>query len=236
MKTATTKTCKKCGEEKTLEEFPKPFKWHTKAGEERISQRNTCTKCRYAQQAKNPSSTKEARAEQHKRSYAKNRDKILERNRKWNEANPDWHKDYVRRWRKANHERCLEVDRKWREANQEKVRMAQKKSYLKHQERRAEMSAIQRATRASYESDNHTISELHAYWRANGIDPKRCTYCDAWHTKWANNWKRSQGDHVVPLSRGGKDFVENIVPCCLSCNSSKNCRILYEEWIPPNER
>ena len=87
------------------------------------------------------------------------------------------------------------------------------------------------------ETDNHTMEELHAYWKANGMDPKRCTYCDAWHTKWIRGgWKVSVGDHVVPLSKGGKDFMENIVPCCFSCNCSKGAKILYEEWIPPKER
>lgn len=28
-------------------------------------------------------------------------------------------------------------------------------------------------------------------------------------------------DHRIPLSRGGTDWIANIVPCCLSCNCSK---------------
>jgi len=93
-----------------------------------------------------------------------------------------------------------------------------------------------RARQHKAESDEHTISELHEYWRAKGIDPKRCTYCDAWHTKWGHSWKFSQGDHVVPLKKGGTDTMNNMVPCCSSCNSSKRAKILYEEWTPPKER
>lgn len=48
----------------------------------------------------------------------------------------------------------------------------------------------------------------------------RCAYCD------------SEGDmtmdHVVPLSRGGTHSVGNILPACLSCNSSKNNKLLVE--------
>jgi 5-methylcytosine-specific restriction endonuclease McrA len=29
-------------------------------------------------------------------------------------------------------------------------------------------------------------------------------------------------DHVVPLSRGGRNDIENLVPACASCNSSKH--------------
>ena len=93
-----------------------------------------------------------------------------------------------------------------------------------------------RARKANTKCDNHTIPELQKHWRAKGIDPKRCTYCDAWYRQWKNNWKSSQGDHVVPLDKGGTNLMYNLVPCCLSCNSSKGAKILYEEWIPPKER
>lgn len=39
-------------------------------------------------------------------------------------------------------------------------------------------------------------------------------------------------DHVIPLSRGGNHTKENIVPACVSCNSSKRAKLL-SEWKRP---
>lgn len=44
-----------------------------------------------------------------------------------------------------------------------------------------------------------------------------CAYCDA---------KATTFDHVVPLSRGGSNDIENLVPACLGCNSAKRDRSL----------
>lgn len=87
-----------------------------------------------------------------------------------------------------------------------------------------------RALLAGAESDGHSIPELHEYWRARGIDPKHCSYCDKYYRK----WKWSVGDHVLALANGGSDMMDNIMPCCYSCNSSKSDRILYDEWWPKN--
>ena len=38
-------------------------------------------------------------------------------------------------------------------------------------------------------------------------------------------------DHVVPISRGGRHSIGNAIPLCLSCNASKQDRLLVE-WLP----
>lgn len=37
-------------------------------------------------------------------------------------------------------------------------------------------------------------------------------------------------DHVVPISRGGKTTIDNVVPACVSCNSSKQAKDVVE-WL-----
>ncbi len=48
-----------------------------------------------------------------------------------------------------------------------------------------------------------------------------CTYC--------GSDRLLEGDHIVPLSRGGSNAFENLATACKPCNAAKGSRML-EEW------
>lgn len=73
-----------------------------------------------------------------------------------------------------------------------------------------------RAVRAGAEG-RVTIAEFWAKCEATGWI---CTYCPEVLTK-----DTATMDHVIPLSRGGADSIENIVPACRSCNARKGNRL-----------
>lgn len=50
-----------------------------------------------------------------------------------------------------------------------------------------------------------------------------CAYCGATGTA-------LQKDCVLPLSRGGRYTVDNVVPACRSCNASK-CNAEVTQWL-----
>jgi 5-methylcytosine-specific restriction endonuclease McrA len=64
---------------------------------------------------------------------------------------------------------------------------------------------------------SHTIREFRQLQAKHG---GLCAYC-----------KQRPGntrDHIIPLSRGGTDFIGNILPACQSCNSAKRQRTITE--------
>lgn len=57
----------------------------------------------------------------------------------------------------------------------------------------------------------------------------RCFYCEK--PVCVNSLDRDAEltkDHLVPLSRGGVDFIGNIVPACMRCNSLKGTKTVQE--------
>jgi hypothetical protein len=48
----------------------------------------------------------------------------------------------------------------------------------------------------------------------------KCWYCN----RQTNPWTDFCIDHVVPISSGGTDDLDNLVPCCRPCNASKGGR------------
>lgn len=108
-----TRVCRKCGQEKPLEEF-------AKNKECVLGHSHICKQCK---------------AEQSRKWHAANFEKARENNRKWRAANSEKCREYARKYYAANSEKAREKHRKWRAANLEKYRANASKYYAANLEK-----------------------------------------------------------------------------------------------------
>lgn len=107
----------------------------------------------------------------------------------------------ARAWYEGNKQIVKDRAKLWKKANKEKVR-ANTRDYVSRK-----ANAVGRYSTKDY-------------IRLLRRNLNKCYYC---HEKEANSI-----DHVLPLSRGGTNYIGNIVPACGSCNYSKGPRTLTE--------
>lgn len=110
--------------------------------------------------------------------------------------------------------------RAWRIDNPEKFKASVKRWYDAHPEAKARNRNRRRARKAGAEG-NHSRAEWTGVCEAYG---RCCAYC--------GTSAKLTRHHVVPLSKGGSDWISNIVPACGSCNS----RIGTKTVLPPASR
>lgn len=67
------------------------------------------------------------------------------------------------------------------------------------------------------------LSKSSLFYRDRG----RCAYCSI-----SLSLDTITRDHVMPLSRGGKDTWENVVACCPTCNYLKRDNLPEGKWRP----
>ncbi len=103
-----------------------------------------------------------------------------------------------------------------------------KKCYIKHmrenpdkykyKETQRRNSRIRRARKRSAPSEPYTTEQV--YEKTNGI----CGICgEKIHLGLeVNDLKRLTVDHIIPLSKGGTDYFDNVQPAHSICNSKKN--------------
>jgi 5-methylcytosine-specific restriction endonuclease McrA len=129
--------------------------------------------------------------------------------REWMRLNADKARDAMRRWRAANRDVDRAAKRAYYAANDEAVRAANKAYAQSH----PEVAVVKRHRRRERVSGQpgFTAQEWRALLEAH---QHRCAYCF--------ESARLQVEHKVPIARGGKNTIDNIVPACARCNTRKH--------------
>lgn len=122
------------------------------------------------------------------------------------EANMEREKARAFRHAEKDRTKSRERARAWVKANPERVRITQ------------QTVRNRRRVRKKGNGGKHTRQEWEALCAQYG---HRCLCCGRTEPE-----IRLTIDHVVPLSRGGRNDIANIQPLCLSCNSIKHNKII----------
>lgn len=148
------------------------------------------------------------------RAYArKRREAHPEYSRTWRQNNAEYMRIYHQMYREANRERL----NAYREANADKFR-EQSRAYNKtHREQRA-IHEEKRRARKVQAGGSFTRQE----WE------ELCFYYDYTCLRCGKQVPHIEltVDHVVPLSQGGTNGIDNLQPLCRSCNSSKRTKVI----------
>ena len=150
----------------------------------------------------------------------------------WAKRNPETVKKINSKYRQNNTEKLKERHDEWYKKNRE-YRLSQKKQY--RSEHREELNE---KVKDWYKKNPHKYSEYSGRRRARltAADRRKisskdwdsvlfhyrncCAYC--------GSNKDLTMDHVVPLYRGGRHSIGNLVPACMSCNISKGTKLIVE--------
>jgi HNH endonuclease. len=144
-----------------------------------------------------------------------NREKNRERCRKWNQANPEKKQECDRKYRQENPKKKYEQNRKWFDANQEKMRESKQKWKQANPEQYKiilQVSGRKNKAKRMQAEGSYTAQE----W----IDLKekydnRCLCCRRHQSELDRVLEQ---DHIIPLTKGGTNWISNIQPLCRDCN------------------
>jgi 5-methylcytosine-specific restriction endonuclease McrA len=224
--------CKKCGRVKPLTiEHWKPNKSMKSGWSLMMCRACFNTYCR--EYSKN---NPEWRREKERKYKERNPEKVVEKLKRHHEKQKAQGKN---KYCNRNNEKCKERDKKrWRENPD---RRKQKREYWE----RIKANGYNERQRAKYRENplpkilsankrrilklnaNGSHSEQLLLWKYEYYG-QRCYYC-----KKELSLNELTEDHRIPLSRGGADWISNIVPACLNCNSRKGNKteFEYKNWL-----
>jgi hypothetical protein len=195
-----------------------------------------------AQQKEYEKAHKEERAAYHKCNNEKNKEKQQQQHQVYRET----HKEQIDEWFKENDTRVKATQKRWRLTHKKERAIYHHQYVLEHKEEKriynhqyglehAEEKAIhdklyheenpeiwpasheRRRARILGVGGSFTAKEFRELKEAHEYT---CVYC--------GELKTLGPDHVLPLSRGGSNNIENILPACKSCNCTKGTKTLEE--------
>jgi 5-methylcytosine-specific restriction endonuclease McrA len=141
--------------------------------------------------------------------------------RKWKQYNEQQRKTYNKEYRKRNRLKIAVQTSKWKKDNRDRVNESARRRYkndpIRHVSYVHSYCARKRNAGGQY-SKSDILSLLF-------VQDNKCFYCSTILDKY-------EIDHFIPLSKGGRNNIDNLVVSCIHCNRSKSGKLpsLWEGW------
>lgn len=210
-----TKRCSKCGLEKSLDCF-------TIVRNRKHGRYSICRECKSVYDARYRQKNAEKIAKFQHEYWINNQEKIKIKFNHWYKENTNRAQETGKRWAKKNASKVRKYQKQWRQENQDWLKQYHQEYSKNHPEQALAHLRNRRAKKRNAE-----ITLKPKEWKEiKRSYNDRCVYC--------GKLAISQ-DHVIPMIRGGSHTADNVVPACISCNSSKGAKPLlvwmYERRI-----
>ena len=197
-----TKTCTKCGKKKNTNEFHR----HASSPDGLYP---SCKDCVSDYNKLHRAEHRERLRQQDREYYRQNREQVRAGQKQYRLTHKEQVELQKKEWEKANPDKVKEIARKYRESHKE-----QRREYYNHyaDEHPGWLASVVHRRRTLVKGGgNFTDNEWKQLCQKYSC---RCLAC--------GEKKPLTVDHVIPLSKGGTNTIENIQPLCKSCNSKKN--------------
>jgi len=157
---------------------------------------------------------KKKQKEYNKKYYLEHADSIKKHVTEYYDKNIEKVLEYAKVYRNDNSEKIADYKAEWFQNNKKEI-------YLKRKQKPQNYSLWRMNRRLKMYGPGVTKDEWESlvhYFES------KCAYC-------SGTFSKLELDHVIPISKGGRHEIGNILPSCRSCNAKKHVKSL-DEWYP----
>ena len=145
---------------------------------------------------------------------------------------PERQRAYAREWLKRNPQKARDAARRWNKAHPEQRRAAKRLYYARHREQhKAVMAAYHKAHPEVLRAKSNAYRARARAAEGQFTSAKWRALVESYGGSCAYRGEAGpvQVDHRTPLTRGGRNSIDNILPACRKCNTEKG-QLTEEEF------